>query len=718
MEPDPAPLLTARLPRSVIGVSLFAALILSFEALLLVALPWPIRFAVDELFVPVPANLGPRTSTFLSSAFASMAATFPDSFLHWLSRLPGGAAYLFFIVTLMVVVMTAYAVLSRAGESLKIRIARRVLQLTRHHLLHSIVTREQTYIDNRVKDDLMARLTCDLDDLNDLVINTLGVIGYNFTALVASLAVMASLDFKLALMMGAALPIVYSANGSLLRFARLSEKRRESDGIRLEREFSGLVKSLPSLKSLAAEDSALESLSHRSAKFDERSATSQKAEASMRILRLTVRNFLRTLVLLVGGRAVLVGELTLGSLVLFFFYAEILNQPVIEISHFMSRLSHWRAAVGRIEALFRDLEGHEEHEGRQNISSLPFPDATSLHFENVHFKFDIGMPLIEDFSADFRAGELIAVAGPRGSGKSIFAKLTNRLLDPTQGKIALGRTDLRRYKLKLLRNTVHVQLPDPFFIPGTIRNNLLLGNEDLVSGADDALLIEALSRAKCDFMLDLPERLGTLIGDGGLQLSAVESKKLSLARAFLHGESRVVVFDEAVTDLDLLSTEVVSRSIESMAEAGALVFWITSRIEDLLLADRVLFFDGASPKPHLGTHEEMLASCAEYRQFLPGFAHQILPQLNNNRRRNFSTPMGPNMGPNMGSDMGPDMGSELGSDPSLNSASDLNTRSGHNPGSNPNSGSGLNLGSRSGARGDKDKPRKTRAPKAPSPLLS
>ena len=248
MEPDPSPivpaqptqrksLLKTKLPRSIRIASIFAAGILSLEAFLLVALPWPLRFAVDELFIPSTTTSTAHTPSILAAAFAVFASSFPDSVLHWLSQAPGGTAYLLFIAAVMIVVMIAYAVLSRTGESMKIRIARRILQITREHLLHSIVTREQTYIDSRFKDDLKARLTSDLDDLNDLVTNTLGVIGYDLAALSASLIVMAALDLRLALLMGAALPIVYSANGSIIRNARLSEKRRESDGIRMEREF-------------------------------------------------------------------------------------------------------------------------------------------------------------------------------------------------------------------------------------------------------------------------------------------------------------------------------------------------------------------------------------------------------------------------------------------------------------------------------------------------
>ena len=336
---------------------------------------------------------------------------------------------------------------------------------------------------------------------------------------------MATLDWQLTLLMAAALPVVYSANGYFARYARLSEKKREGDGVRMEREFTQLLGSLPSLKALAAEQEALESLSARSQRFDERTSTAQRAEVSMRILRMSVKNLLRTLVLLVGGRAILHGDLTLGGLALFFFYAEILNHPVVEISAFMSSLGQWRSSAARIESLFRELEGHEEHEGRQNISSLPFPDATALHFENVSFGFEGESALLSGFSADFRAGELIAVTGPGGAGKSIFAKLTNRLFDPTHGKISLGKTDLRRYKLKLLRNTVHVQLPDPFFVPGTVRDNLLLGTDEFVIASDDGTLLNALQSAQCDFLHALPLKLDTRIGEGGGRALAGGFKK-------------------------------------------------------------------------------------------------------------------------------------------------------------------------------------------------
>ena len=118
----------------------------------------------------------------------------------------------------------------------------------------------------------------------------------------------------------------------------------------------------------------------------------------------------------------------------------------------------------------------------------------------------------------------------------------------------------------------------------------------------------------------------------------MDLKKLSLARAFLHEDSRVVVFDEPLQDLDSRSAETVSESIETLAEEGALVFWITSRYEDLLLADRVLFFDGVTTTPAVGTHQELLASVPAYKSFVPGFARQLMPNLDDLRRR--SNPSG------------------------------------------------------------------------------
>jgi ABC-type multidrug transport system fused ATPase/permease subunit len=269
--------------------------------------------------------------------------------------------------------------------------------------------------------------------------------------------------------------------------------------------------------------------------------------------------------------------------------------------------------LDRIEALFRDLEGEGETQGTQAFVSLPFPDATTLHFENVSFAYPNAPFLLQNFTTSFQAGELIALMGPSGSGRTTFGRLINRLLDPVEGRIAIGRTDLRRFKLEVLRTYVTVVDPEPFFIPGTVRENLLLGAE--TSEIREQQISEVLHATNAyDFVQALPEKLETLIGEGGFELSTSQQRRLSLARAFLRDQAQIFVLDEPTAGLDPDSAASVIESIHRLAERGAMVFWITNRLEEIPLADRVVVFH-RNRNPLVGTHTELMARDAMYRSY-------------------------------------------------------------------------------------------------------
>jgi ABC-type multidrug transport system fused ATPase/permease subunit len=339
------------------------------------------------------------------------------------------------------------------------------------------------------------------------------------------------------------------------------------------------------------------------------------------------RQVLRSVLLLLGGILFLRGQIGLGALAVFIVAVGPLSRAVNAIAQFVSDFGRAETSLERIEGLFREMENEGEVQGNQALISLPFPDATTVHFEDVSFSYPNGPLLLDVFNASFHAGELIALTGPSGSGRTTFGLLLNRLLDPDKGRIALGRTDLKRFRLDVLRTYVTVVDHEPFFGPGTVFENLLLGAEES-SEVRDQEISEALHAANAyDFVQALPEKLDTVIGEGGFELSVSQLRRLSLARAFLRTKSQIFVLDEPTTRLDPDSASAVVTAIHRLAERGAMVFWITNRLEEIKQADRVALFS-RNQNPRLGTHQELLEKDQIYRSY---FAPVEPPRANRER---------------------------------------------------------------------------------------
>ncbi|MEK7357750.1 MAG: ABC transporter ATP-binding protein, partial [Bdellovibrionota bacterium] len=362
-------------------------------------------------------------------------------------------------------------------------------------------------------------------------------------------------------------------------------------------------------KSLAIEDAAIEALEARSLAAISHESDSRRAVGVLHSSILSMKSAMRALVTIVGGFAVARSYITLGTLALVFAYIETIDGSILELGRFVTQWRATQPALQRLRELSSELDDEEEVEGAKSTSSLPFPDADIVKFDKV-----VLAPGGQPITAEFEPGELIALVGASGSGKSLFGQLLNRLMDPISGNIAIGRTDIKRYRLKLLRTTVTVVDRKPFFVRASIRENLRLAAPQ-EADIDDQYLNEALHAAAVDFIGDLPEKLETVIGEGAYPLTTDQIARLHAARAFMRHESRIFFFDEPTAELEPDEARIVFESIRLLTERGAVVFWVTRRLDEAAESDRVLYFQPAKDSaPRLATHDVFMASDEAYRR--------------------------------------------------------------------------------------------------------
>jgi ABC-type multidrug transport system fused ATPase/permease subunit len=200
--------------------------------------------------------------------------------------------------------------------------------------------------------------------------------------------------------------------------------------------------------------------------------------------------------------------------------------------------------------------------------------------------------------------------------------LLNRLADPVEGRVEIAGEDLRNYDLKQLRSLVRVLSQEVFLVSGTVRENLLLAVGRAVNDEEISAALSAVNASA--FVAALPQGIDTEVGEGGLQLSGGQAKRIHLARAFLDLESEIILFDEPTTGLDTLSAQMVIESIEKLARAKTLVLMVTHRMVEVYSADRVLFFS-ANQNPLFSAHEDLFRTNPLYRALMEETEKSPLP---------------------------------------------------------------------------------------------
>ena len=309
------------------------------------------------------------------------------------------------------------------------------------------------------------------------------------------------------------------------------------------------------------------------------------------------------LVLWIGGNQVMNTPMSVGELVAFLFYLALFYEPIGKLHGLNQMLQAARAGGERV---FDILDATEERKDAKSSQPLPEPVRGEVEFREIHFEYTEDKPALHDISLIAKPGQMTALVGPTGAGKSTLVNLLPAFYEATGGAITIDGQGIDSTSLESLRKNISVVNQEPFLFNGTIGENIAYGNLN----ADDEKIAEAAQAANCfDFISELTEGFGTRVGERGVRLSVGEKQRISIARALLKA-SPILILDEATASVDTATERLIQQALERLM-VGRTTFVIAHRLSTIRKADQILVLkDGRITER--GTHDQLVGQQGLY----------------------------------------------------------------------------------------------------------
>ncbi len=454
---------------------------------------------------------------------------------------------------------------------------------------------------------LVSRASSDLGLLQALL-SFLPIMLGNIVTLVLSLVIMFILSPPLALIMLIALP--------LLLFVSLRLRTRVFpatwDAQQRAGEVAGVVDEAVTgvrvVKGFGQEDRELGHLAERSADLYASRSRLVRLSAKFTSTLQAIPALAQVAVLGFGGWIAINGHLTLGTFLAFSSYLVQLVAPVRMLSVLFAVGQQARAGAERILDV---LDANALVQEKPDAIELP-PSIGEVRFDHVTFGYTKSQPVLADFDLTVAPGEVVALVGTSGSGKSTVTALLPRFYDPAAGRVTIDGIDVRDVTLDSLRSQVGVVFEDAFLFSDSIRANIAYGRPDASAGE-----IEAAARAAGahDFVTSLHDGYDTVVGERGLTLSGGQRQRVALARAIITNP-RILVLDDATSAVDATTEQAIHDTLRELMEARTTIL-IAHRRSTLRLAHRIVLIEHGHVVGQ-GTHDELLATNAGYRELFAG----------------------------------------------------------------------------------------------------
>jgi ABC-type multidrug transport system fused ATPase/permease subunit len=475
----------------------------------------------------------------------------------------------------------------------------------RNRMYKHLQSLELAFFDEQQTGQLMSRATVDLQSVRFFLGYGLIFILQSLVTILVAAAVMLALNVELGLLALAPGPLIFWVAFRYGRKNRPASQEVQQRIAELTAEVEENVGGIRLVKAFAREDRQLGRVRDKAGRVFEQSMVSTRLRAFYNPFIGFLPNLGLVVVLVVGGRQAIRGDITVGEFVAFYGYVQVLVGPVRMLGIALGMAQRAVASGARV---FEVLDRQPDMTVPADAPPLPAGDG-HVELRDVSFTY-VGAedPVLSGLDLDVPAGRTIAVVGGTGSGKSTLVSLLPRLYDPSSGSVWIDGADVSQVRLESLRSQVGLVSDDPFLFSDTIRNNIAYARED----ASQEVVEDAARRADIhDFIVSMPDGYDTLVGERGVMLSGGQRQRVAIARALVM-DPRVLILDDATSSVDATTEAAIKRALRELME-GRTTFIIGHRLSTIALADEIVVLEGGRIAAR-GTHEELVEASELYRE--------------------------------------------------------------------------------------------------------
>ncbi|WP_243344477.1 ABC transporter ATP-binding protein [Anaerococcus sp. AGMB09787] len=476
----------------------------------------------------------------------------------------------------------------------------------RRDVFTHLLTMDTEFFNETKIGQLMTRMTTDLNEITEFSHHVPEEFLVGAIKLFISFTVLLTINWKLALIIYALVPVMYIVSRksrSKFRQATMDTKRQVGA---INSGIEDTLLGISVVKSFANEDAEKRKFAKENQKFTTIKKIQYFAMASYFMVKDTFSGLMYTLLILVGGLFVIKSYISPGDLIAFTMYLNMLVATIERLINFTDTYERGATGIERFVEIM-DLENEIfDHEEAEELSDV----KGKIDFENVYFKYPgTGSDedyVLEDMSFSIDVGENIALVGPSGGGKTTISKLIPRFYDVLDGSIKIDGVDIRDLTLESLRDNIGIVQQDVYLFSGTVKDNIRYGKED---ASDEEIRQAAELAGAIEFIKDLPYGFDTYIGERGVKLSGGQKQRISIARVFLKNPP-ILILDEATSALDNKSEAIVQASLEKLSK-GRTTLTIAHRLSTIINADEILVltYDGIVER---GNHKALLDNKGVY----------------------------------------------------------------------------------------------------------
>jgi ATP-binding cassette subfamily B protein len=465
---------------------------------------------------------------------------------------------------------------------------------------------ELAFFDTQQTGQLMSRSTVDLQSVRFFLGYGLVFILQSALTILLAAGVMLWVNPGLAALALAPAPLVVWASFRYGRRNRPATQEVQQRIAELTAEAEENISGVRVVKAFAQEARQLARFRHAVGRVFDQAMVSARLRAFYNPLIAFLPYLGLAAVLLVGGRQVHDGAITVGEFVAFYGYVLMLAQPMRMLGIALGMAQRAVASAARVFELI-DREPRLVQPERPR----PLPDGGGrVELRHVTFGYDGGEPILRDVSLDVAPGTTVALVGATGSGKTSLVALIPRLYDPQEGQVLVDGVDVRELDLRELREQIALVGDDAFLFSATVRDNIAYARPD----APQEAVEEAARRAGIhDFIASLPEGYDTLVGERGLTLSGGQRQRIAIARALVT-DPRILILDDATSSVDATTEAEIKRALGEV-KRGRTTFIIAHRLSTIALADEVVVLEDGRIAAR-GGHEELLEASPLYREIV------------------------------------------------------------------------------------------------------